>query len=599
MTQPERTPAALDALDAQGLDTLYRGAHMAALVGVVEAFFLSVLFWRDVPAAPIALWLAAFAAVRGLRIGLALAYGRAGAVQPERHAFWARWVVASALAQALAWGAGSWVLLAPHNVVAEMALHIGLAAVVLGSIAHLAHHPPALAAYVAGVFGPLAVRDVLVGQPLHYALALASILMALYVWHSGKAQAHAIAQARAQRQEKLALIHALQQENEARRLAQADAEAAHASKARFLATVSHDLHQPLNAMGLLTHTLRHAPAASNPEKVQELSGAIAECVGSMSTLVEGLLELSRLDARTLTPRPSAFALQSLFDELTGNFAAVAQERGLDLQVASTPAIVWGDRALLARVLANLVSNAIRYTPAGFVRMDAAHENGTLRLGVHDSGVGMDAAELPRIFDEYYQIDNPQRNRSQGLGLGLATAKRLSDLLELDLSVRSTLGQGSSFSLCVPMADPAQATLPQEHAAESPARRPLRGGRILVLEDDADSRRALCGLLAAWGCDVVEAGDLTTALALLTHADSPAASIDALVVDMRLPGGDDGIAAIARIRHALGHAAPALLVTADAHQPDVRQRAAAAGLPLLPKPVAPMKLRAFVQSQQPG
>ncbi|AOG23784.1 ATP-binding response regulator [Acidovorax sp. RAC01] len=596
MTPAEHTPPKLD---SQALDTLYRGAPMAALVGVVEAFFLSVLFWRDVPAASTALWLVAFAAVRGLRICLGLAYGRARAVPTQQQALWGRWVVVTALAQALAWGAGSWVLLAPHNVVAEMALHIGLAAVVLGSVAHLSHHLPALAAYVIGVFGPLTVRDVLVGQPLHYALALSSILLALYVWRSGQAHAHTIAKDSAQRQEKVALIHALQQENEATRQARADAEAAHASKARFLATVSHDLHQPLNALGLLTHTLRHAPTASNPEKVQELTSAIAECVSSMGALVEGLLELSRLDARTLTPRPSAFALQGLFDEMTGNFAAVAQQRGLELQVASTAATVWGDRALLARVLANLVSNAIRYTPAGFVRIDATQRDGTLQLSVHDSGVGIDAAELPRIFDEYYQIDNPQRNRSQGLGLGLATAKRLSDLLALDLSVQSTLGQGSSFSLCVPLATATDTTALQEHAAESPTCVSLSGGRILVLEDDADSRRALRGLLAAWGCDVVEAADLATALALLTHAETPERSINALVVDMRLPGGDDGIAAIARIRHALGHAAPALLVTADAHQADVKLRAAAAGLPLLPKPVAPMKLRAFVQSQQPG
>ena len=596
MTRP--APAAA-AVDAEALDALYRGAPMAALVGVVEAFFLSVLFWRDVPAASIAGWLLAFTAVRGMRIGLGLAYRRAGALQPGRHAFWARWVVASALAQALAWGAGSWVLLAPHNVVAEMALHIGLAAVVLGSVAHLAHHLPALAAYAAGVFGPLALRDVLVGQPLHYALALASVLMAWYVWRSGRAQARALAQASAQRQEKLALIDALQRENEATRQARADAEAAHASKARFLATIGHDLRQPLNALGLLSHTLRQGSTTAAPERVQALSGAIAECVGSMGALVEGLLELSRLDARTLTPRPTAFALQGLFDEMTGNFAAMAQERGLDLQMATTPATVWGDRALLARVLSNLVSNAIRYTPTGFVRVDAVQEGSAITVGVHDSGVGMEAAELPRIFDEYYQIDNPQRNRTQGLGLGLATAKRLSDLLGLDLSVHSIPGQGSSFSLRLPVAEPAPAAPLQATPAEATTPAPLAGRRILVLEDDADSRQALCGLLASWGCAVVEASDLAAALALLPGAGTAAAPIDALVVDLRLPGADDGMAAIARLREALGSPVPALLVTADAHQAEVQQRATAAGLPLLSKPIAPMKLRAFLQSHLPG
>ncbi|MDZ7867541.1 ATP-binding protein [Acidovorax sp.] len=259
----------------------------------------------------------------------------------------------------------------------------------------------------------------------------------------------------------------------------------------------------------------------------------------------------------------------------------------------------GDRALLARVLSNLVANAIRYTPAGFVRVDACGRTAPSPWRcVQDSGVGMDAAELPRIFDEYYQIDNPQRNRSQGLGLGLATAKRLSDLLGLDLSVHSIPGQGSCFSLRLPVSEPTAAAPLQTQRAETTTPAPLAGRRILVLEDDVDSRQALCGLLASWGCAVVEASDLATALARLPDADTAAAPIDALVVDLRLPGADDGLAAIARLREALGSPVSALLVTADAHRADVQQRATAAGLPLLSKPIAPMKLRAFLHSQPP-
>lgn len=581
-------PSALP--DAQALDTLYRGAPLSALVGVVEAFFLSVLFWRDVPAIAIALWLAAFAAVRGLRIALGMAYRRSPDAPGTRAAFWARWVVVSALAQALAWGVGSWVLWAPANLVAEMALHIGLAAVVLGSVAHLAHHPPALAAYAAGVFGPLAARDLLVGEPLHTLLALASVLMALYVWHAGRAQARTIAQAAAQQRERQALIAALQRENQATRLARQEAEAAHASKAQFLAAVGHDLRQPLNAMQLLAYTLQQ-PASR--DRVDYLAATLMECAESMGSLVEGLLELSRLDARSITPRPTRFALQALFDEMAGTFGVQAQAKGLAFNVEPTDAHVEGDRALLARVLSNLVSNAIRYTPAGFVRLSARKQGATVEVGVDDSGVGIDAAELPRIFDEHYQIGNPERDRSQGLGLGLATARRLCDLLGLELSVQSQPGQGSRFALCLPLTAPqpvaagtAVTTMGQDKATAQPG---PPAQRVLVLEDDAGSRRALTEVLQSWGCEVIAAASLQEAM------QPQHARPDALVVDWHLPHGVQGPEAVAALRSAFGHALPALLVTAEA-TPELQARAAAAGLPLLPKPIAPMKLRAFLQSQ---
>ncbi|MDP4073137.1 hybrid sensor histidine kinase/response regulator [Acidovorax sp. A1169] len=576
--------------DAQALDTLHRGAPLSAVVGVVEAFFLSVLFWREVPATAIALWLAAFAAVRCLRIGLGMAYRRSAGTRSARPAIWARWVVVSALAQALAWGVGSWVLWAPANLVAEMALHIGLAAVVLGSVAHLAHHLPALGAYAVGVFGPLAARDLLVGEPLHTLLALASVLMALYVWHAGRAQARAIAQAAAQQRERQELIAALQRENQATRLARQEAEAAHASKAQFLAAVGHDLRQPLNAMQLLAYTLQQ-PASS--ERVDYLAATLMECAESMGSLVEGLLELSRLDARSITPRPTRFALQALFDEMAGTFGVQAQAKGLAFTVEPTTAHVEGDRALLARVLSNLVANAIRYTPAGFVRLGGREQGAMVEVCVHDSGVGIDAAELPRIFDEHYQIGHPERDRSQGLGLGLATARRLCDLLGLELSVQSQPGQGSRFALCLPLAAPepvaagaAVTTMGDEKATAQPG---PPAQRVLVLEDDAGSRRALTEVLQGWGCEVIAAASLQEAM------QPQHARPDALVVDWHLPHGVQGPEAVAALRSAFGHAVPALLVTAEA-TPELQARAAAAGLPLLPKPIAPMKLRAFLQSQ---
>ncbi len=250
------------------------------------------------------------------------------------------------------------------------------------------------------------------------------------------------------------------------------------------------------------------------------------------------------------------------------------------------------------MLSNLVANAVRYTPAGFVRLGAREQGAEVEVCVHDSGVGIDPTELPRIFDEHYQIGHPERDRSQGLGLGLATARRLSDLLGLELTVQSQPGQGSRFALCLPLTAPgpvaagtAFTATGQEKATPQPQPGPP-AQRVLVLEDDAGSRLALTEVLQGWGCEVIAAASLQEAMQP-RHAWP-----DALVVDWHLPHGVLGPEAVAALRSAIGRAVPALLVTAEA-TPELQARAAAAGLPLLPKPIAPMKLRAFLQSQPTG
>jgi two-component system, sensor histidine kinase len=620
---PAEAAAPLPPTDASlgaRLDLLYRGAPLSAVVGLIEAAVLSTLFWRHVPLPALLGWLAVFAAIRLGRVALSRSYfrDRARGGDPQR---WVRAMQASALAQALAWGVGSWVLMAPQDLIAESALHVALVALTLGGVNHLANFYPLVKIYAFGVFVPVLLRDLWIGGLFHTVLGLSCSLTILYMVSNGRRQAEMITEAIAQRHRNLALIDALQRENAVTReaqhrmqVAQRRAEQAHEARARFFAAANHDLRQPLHAIGLLAQTLRHRGAQAD---VPQIAGQISDCVDSLSLLVDELLELSRLDIGARAPVRAPLRLAPLVREVMAAHEPMARAKGLALTVdlgrasdgrPADPSVLT-DASLLARVLSNLVGNAIRYTPAGEVRLVARlvappggrvePPRGALEIAVEDTGVGIPADELPRIFDEFYQVGQPGRGERQGLGLGLATVRRIDVLLGLNLQVRSVPGQGSTFSFTLPVAFGAPPLPPP--VVEGPLD-PLDGCRVLVLEDDPAAADALATLLVSWGCEVRAVADTAEALKCLDEGFRP----EAMVADLRLGRGEDGVEAIARVQAALGASGassaaadapaprlPALLVTGDAVTPRPQALMAAGGV-VLRKPVKPSRLRAWLQ-----
>lgn len=600
------------------LDLLHRGATMSALVGLAEASILSTLFWRHVEAWLLLSWLALFMAVRLGRVALAAAYFRDRGLggDPQR---WVAPLLVTAAAQSLAWGLGSFVLMAPGDLIAESALHVALLAVTLAGVHHLANFYPLVPLYTAGIIVPLVLRDLWVGGLFHGVLAVSCAMTALYMVSNGRRQAAMIAEAFAQRHRNQALIEALQRENAATRAAQREAEQAHEARARFFAAANHDLRQPLHAIGLLAQTLRQRSVQAD---VPQIAGQITECVDSLSHLVDELLELSRLDTGARPPVRSPVRLLTLVREVLAAHEPMARAKGLDLQVdlmgSPVPAlpptaqdpgeapqadpVVFTDPGLLARVLTNLVGNAIRYTPAGQVTLrlrlvpppdgQVAAPRGALEVAVEDTGIGIATDELPRIFDEFYQVGQPGRDERLGLGLGLATVRRIDALLGLDLQVKSTPGRGSTFSFTLPVA-PLGAPMPKATSPVGPDL--LTGRRVLLVEDDPSASEALAALLTAWGCDVRQAADGEEALAQVQAGFRP----EAVVADLRLGGGEEGDEVIRRVQEATGQPdLPALLVTGDAGTPRVRQ-AAAGDVVVLRKPVKPARLRAWLQGVVSG
>ncbi|MBB1076072.1 response regulator [Rhodoferax sp. 4810] len=363
------------------------------------------------------------------------------------------------------------------------------------------------------------------------------------------------------------------------------AESANQAKSRFLSAASHDLRQPAHALGLFMSQL--VPLPLEPP-ARHLVDCANEAVRDMQSMLDGMFDLSRLDAESTHSQIRPFAISGVLTSLRNGYTAEASAKGLRLRVRPCHAWVQSDPVLLQRILHNLVSNAIRYTRQGSVLV-ACRQSGharQLHIEVRDSGIGIAPQDHERIFQEFYQVDNPQRDRRQGLGVGLSIVQRCCRLLDLPLTLRSNLGCGTTYRLSLPLASPRPTAAPEALAS---VKNDLANASVLVIEDDAMNRDALAGLLASWGCRVRVAEDLSTALALCQANPWP----DLIVSDYRLAGHLNGLEIIQALRAQAGRELPACVISGDT-QPHVTQRVREAGLVLLSKPVRPAKLRGLLR-----
>lgn len=365
-----------------------------------------------------------------------------------------------------------------------------------------------------------------------------------------------------------------------------EAELANLAKSRFLAAASHDLRQPTHALGLFVARLAQLP---HDEQAGKLIRNLESSVRAMQNLLDGLLDISRLEARAVQVNKRPFALSALFDQLAQDLGPEAQERRLQLRLRSTHVWVMSDATLVYRMLLNLVGNALRYTERGGVLVAARRTSREqVLLQVWDTGIGIAPEHQQAVFTEFFQVANPARDRTKGLGLGLNIVQRTAALLEHPLQMVSELGRGTRFSLTLPWAQrqtDVLLTVPLDRTAADD----LRGQCVLVIEDDVLARAALVELLASWGMQVLQAHDMHSALQHLSEGARPAV----IVSDYRLSGGHDGMTVVKMLRARLNQETPAFLVSGDT-DPALIQRAQAAHLTLLHKPVRPAKLRTLLR-----
>ncbi len=372
------------------------------------------------------------------------------------------------------------------------------------------------------------------------------------------------------------------------RRARDEAEAANQAKSSFLAAASHDLRQPIHALGLYLGALRQRPLDSDASDIaQRMDGSL----GALDTMFNALLDISRMDAGVVLPQPSAFDLEAMLRRLVEEFAAQAAQRGLRLSVRIAVAAkrrnAYTDPLLLERVLRNLIGNAVKYTQVGGVLVSGRPRGRSIwRIEVWDTGPGIPEPERERVFDEFYQVGNPERDRRSGLGLGLSIVRRIARLLELQLTLRSRPGHGSRFGIDVPATDAVATAMPVAESAGS-----LQGLTVAMIEDDPEVRDSMRLLLESWGCRVFDASDASEVVARLHAAQCRP---DAAVADLRLRGTRDGIAEVALLRRRFGPALAALIVSGDSAPERVRLMQDS-GLPWLSKPVPAARLRSWLLS----
>ena len=376
------------------------------------------------------------------------------------------------------------------------------------------------------------------------------------------------------------------------------AEAANRAKTRFLASASHDLRQPMHTLSLFGAALTMRPLdAASRQIAQQMNVALQ----SLGAQLDSLLDVSKLDAGIVAVRPSSFSLADFLQQIDSDCRPAAQAKGLALEVqCPADAVCTSDELLLGRILRNLVDNAIKYTLAGTVSLRVDRVDGLdgpagpaaahWRLRVQDTGCGIPPAEQERVFEEFYQLDNPERDRSRGLGLGLAIVRRLASLLGVAMTMHSQPGRGTVFELHLPRGP--RSPPPAALAPIGLPPPPLAGLQVLVIDDEAGVRQGMQTLLLAHGCQVSLAGSTDEALRLAA-ACRPAM----VLADLRLRGDESGIAAIHRLRRAQGHL-PALLISGDT-APERLQEAHAAGIPLLHKPVTADALLAAISQALPA
>jgi len=371
--------------------------------------------------------------------------------------------------------------------------------------------------------------------------------------------------------------------NDALARAKGEAEEANVSKTRFLAAASHDILQPLNAARLYVTSLVERQGSGDDGQLVSNVDASLEAV---EEILGALLDISRLDSGALRPELSTFHIDELMRQLEVEFAPLAREKGLRLKFVSNTHAVRSDRRLLRRLLQNLISNAIKYTPEGRVIIGGRCASGKLRIDVYDTGLGIPKSKQRAIFDEFHRLDQGAKV-ARGLGLGLSIVERIARVLDHRVELQSKTGRGSRFSVTVPIAP----ALPRDAKKAKPQRAEttqLADLVVLCIDNEPKILDGMATLLGGWGCHVLKAGDLKAALATVSDAEAPPSG---LLVDYHLDSGH-GIEAIAALRWRFGAELPAILITAD-RSPAVREEARARDIQVLPKPLKPAALRALM------
>ncbi len=503
----------------------------------------------------------------------------------------------SALA-ALSWGVLGFIALTPDSLMQSVVVITMITAMVASGSALISHLSVTYVTFVLLILGPVVARCLMLGGREFTLMGLLLLIFMAVSWFTSRASAENVVGFIKARFDNLDQYTELLDEKYKVDEGRERAEAANAAKSQFLSSASHDLRQPLHSLRLFSATLqsrlsaRMSPAVDgeDDELVEDhrLVTRIDESVTALEELFEGILDLSRLDAGTVDAKIEDVSLAPIFEHLKLAHAPAAIVKGVSWHDNANDAVVRTDPVMLERLLTNLVSNALRYTRSGAIHLRAETHNERVSIRVIDTGIGIPKAEHARIFQEFVQLDNPERDRQKGIGLGLSIVKRLASLLRANVRIESNAtGAGTCFVVDVAAGD-ANKVAPVSDAKSS-NKESLAGLFILVIDDDESARLAMEALMHNWDCTVMVASSADEAVQALEEINE---TPDIIISDYRLRAGETGTQAIAKVCAQTQTKLPALLITGDvdAHRlRDINE----SGLPVLHKPCRPAELKSRI------
>lgn len=547
---------------------------MIVIQTLLEPLFVW-LFWERADQQHLLLWLACIYIVHTLDISTWWRYREyLHTLQECRQ--WSRRFKFFTILTSLMWGINAlWFF--PQDLAFQAVLICLSLGLVAGAITLDSAFPPSMYIYVLSVSLPLLGCLIFFGSVPQWLLAGMLVLYLFGTLSAGRELSKTFWKSLWQRYENDQLIEQLT-------IQKAIAEAASHDKSRFLASASHDLRQPLQALVLFSDAMQDVAKDSES---RHLATQIGKSVGALVDMFDELLDISKFDAGVVQVVKQHFKLQKVFDRLHADFTPLAAAKSLKLSVPMTSLVGYSDPHLMERILRNLISNAIRYTDEGQVKVSCniIAEN-KMQLDVMDTGIGIRAESMPHIFEEYYQVDNQHRDRLKGLGLGLAIVRRMEALLGCRVSVISEPGQGSIFSFNIPLGEASQLEKP---LSLQQSKYDLTGVSVALVDDNLEIRQMAAGFLKQWGCNVIDGELPQEVFDEMTFADIRP---DILICDYRLPQKLTAIDAIVLLHKLWDKDIPTLVLTGDT-APETLKKIKASGALLLHKPIAPARLRSIL------
>jgi signal transduction histidine kinase/CheY-like chemotaxis protein len=564
-------------LQAERIRVLYKQVPSVLLGNILIASLLTFFLYKFTANVVSLYWMIVVIIVSIFRFIMFKKYEKKE--RDEKDVIWWGWFFAlTAFISGCIWGATSFLFLQTDSLVIMLFLLMTLTGITVGSSASLSNFANSYYAFAIPTILPFAYVLAATGKSDFIVLSLMLTVFLLLQLVVARKNQTTLDESIILRNEKSDLIKQLELKKE-------KAELANSAKTRFLAAASHDLRQPLHAISLFLDILDERNQDPEQSMIVE---KIKKSSLSLENLLESLLDISKLDAGVISINNEPFSIQQLFDAMENEFHPIAIEKGLSIRFMPTSLSLNSDKQNVERILRNLISNAIRYTEQGRILIGCRRFTNSVLLSVYDTGIGIEENKNEIIFEEFQQLDNPGRDRSKGIGLGLSIVNRLAKLLNTEVTLKSIPNKGSVFSIKLSRNLNKQIIQTNNFAFEPNTE--LSGKFIVVIDDDDEIRNALKLLLVSWGCEVQELISIREVKQKLQPLHKPSL----ILADYRLHNNETGVNVIHAIYDYYDDKIPAAIITGDT-APTRLKEAKDSGFQLLHKPVSGGKLRALLNS----